>query len=187
MAAPTRSAYGTWYPGTGVGDLLVGVDAAGAHVDQVGAGVGEERRHPGGVVDVPRRPIGEPVGRGDPHEHGLVVGPHLPDGLGDLAGQPDPVLEGAAVVVLAVVRRGREELVEEVAVGGVDCRDLEAGLAECIGLRIADTADVCQVVGFVVRHQASPRFGFWVMYTPSWNTRTSLSLMRVSCSMSAAV
>jgi hypothetical protein len=146
VAAPTRSAYGTWYPGTGVGDLLVGVDAAGAHVDQVGAGVGEERRHPGGVVDVPRRPIGEPVGRGDPHEHGLVVGPHLPDGLGDLAGEPDPVLEGAAVVVLAVVRRGREDLVEEVAVGGVDRRDLEAHLA---GARSGQPELLCHPVDVV--------------------------------------
>ena len=50
--------------------------------------------------------------------------------------QPRPVLERAAVLVRALVRERREELVQQVAVGGVDLHDLEAGLERAPGRRL---------------------------------------------------
>ena len=67
-----------------------------------------------------------PVGAGDPDDQrqgGGYGGPHR---VHDLEQQPDPVLEGAAVRVLAVVRERREELVQQVAVRGVQLDQVEA-------------------------------------------------------------
>jgi len=91
--------------------------------------VGEPDR----LLDVPGVAVVEPVGRGDADEHGLAVRPLVADGLGDLADEPAAVLEAAAVLVVPVVRDRGEELVEEVAVGRVHLRDLEAGLAGAPG------------------------------------------------------
>ena len=58
---------------------------------------------------------------------GQVLGPCGADGADDFEGEADAVVEAAAVLVGAVVREGREEFVEEIAVGGVDLDEVEAG------------------------------------------------------------
>ena len=119
-------------PGTRARELLVRVDTAAGDVDQVRPGVGEERGQPHRVVHVPRVAVREPVGRRDADEHGLPVGPDVADGGDDLAQEPRAVLEAPAVLVVAVVGDGRAELVEEVAVGRVDLRDLETDVARAL-------------------------------------------------------
>ncbi|AMD88023.1 hypothetical protein AXF14_11120 [Actinomyces radicidentis] len=51
----------------------------------------------------------------------------------DLLGQAGGVLRGAAVLVLALVVVGREELVEQVGVARVDLDRVEAGLLDAAG------------------------------------------------------
>ena len=55
------------------------------------------------------------------------------DGMQDLAGEPDPVLERAAVVVLAHVSGGRHERPEQVAVRCVQFQHIEAGVVGAPG------------------------------------------------------
>ena len=55
-------------------------------------------------------------------------GPLGADGVNDFERQPGAVFEAAAVVVGALVGERREKLVEQVAVGGVDLDEVEAGL-----------------------------------------------------------
>ena len=78
------------------------------------------------VVD--REPALDPVGRGQPDEQRLVVGPGRADGVGRLDEQPRAVLQRAAVLVVALVGQRREELVQQVAVGGVQLDDVEPGV-----------------------------------------------------------
>jgi hypothetical protein len=64
----------------------------------------------------------------------VVVGPDLvPDGAHDVEGEPRPVLERAAVLVLAVVDDRREELSDQVAVAAVDLDAVGARLARAAG------------------------------------------------------
>lgn len=56
-----------------------------------------------------------------------MPGPDAANGLNDLEGESNAIVEAAAVLVGAVVREGREELVKEIAVGGVDFDEIEPG------------------------------------------------------------
>ena len=88
--------------GAGVGTLLVGVDPAGADVDEVDAERAEVGRQPRRVVDGPRLAVGQPVRRGGADEQRDAPG----DGVDDLPQEPRPALEVAAVGVLAVLVTG---------------------------------------------------------------------------------
>ncbi len=66
------------------------------------------------------------VAQGDPDADRPVAADPPPDSVDHLAGEPEPVLERAAVVVVSLVVDGGEELVEEVAVCDVDLRAVEA-------------------------------------------------------------
>jgi hypothetical protein len=91
---------------------------------RIGAAALCPRRQGGDQRPVERRGIG----LGDVVE--AVAGRDLQSGAlradlggdrgGDLDDQPDPVLDAAAVAVLALVGARRQELVQQVAVGGVD-------------------------------------------------------------------
>jgi hypothetical protein len=70
-----------------------------------------------------------PVGGGDAHEQRQPLGPLGARGRHRLAQKPRAVLEAAAPAIGAQVRQRREELGEQVAVGGVQLEHLEAGLA----------------------------------------------------------
>ena len=76
-----------------------------------------------GLVDVPSA-LG-PVGCREPDEQ-RRVGRGIPDRVDDAQQQSRAVLERAAVLVVAEVRQRREELVQQVAVRGVDLEQLEA-------------------------------------------------------------
>ena len=64
-----------------------------------------------------------------------MLGPSGADGANDLEGKANAVVEAAAVVVGALVGEGREKFVEEVAVGGVNFDEVEAGGASAMGGR----------------------------------------------------
>ena len=57
----------------------------------------------------------------------MVVAPHPDQPLGDLAQQADAVLDRAAIIVVAQVGRGAQELVDQLAIGGMDLHAVETG------------------------------------------------------------
>ncbi len=98
--------------------------AAGGDVDEVDPVLLQQYAETPALLDVPATV--DPVRAGDAHQQRRGVRQcraHRVDHLEDEAGA---VLEGAAVAVLPTVRDRREELVEEVAVGGVDLDGVEA-------------------------------------------------------------
>ena len=107
------------------GDFGVGDLTAGGDIDEIDAAIAEEMGELDGVVDGPA--IFRPVGGGDADEKGQMLGPDGADGVDDFEKQADAILETAAVGIGAVVGEGREELVEQVAVGGVDLDEVKAG------------------------------------------------------------
>ena len=111
------------------GNLLGGMVAAGRDIYEVDACLFHEFGEGDGLREVPAgaEGLGGPVGGGDADEEGQVLGPCGADGADDFEGEADAIVEAAAVFVGAVVGEGREELVEQVAVGGVDFDEVEAG------------------------------------------------------------
>ena len=75
----------------------------------------------------------DPVGGGDADPDGEVGGEGGADGADDFEGEARAVGEAAAVLVGAGVGEGREEFVGEVAVGGVDFGEEEAGGGGAVG------------------------------------------------------
>ena len=110
---------------------------------------------------VDREPALDPVGRGQPDEQRLVVGPRGADGVGRLDEQPGAVLQRAAVLVVALVGQRREELVQQVAVGGVQLDDVEAGVVGPAGGRGERRGDARDLVEGqrVRRREAGERRG----------------------------
>ena len=106
------------------GDGGMGDETAGGAIDQVDATGAELPGERDGVVDGPT--IFGPVGCGDTDEEGQVGGPDGAHGVNNLEGKAGAVLEAAAIGVGALVGEGREEFVEQVAVGRVDFDDVEA-------------------------------------------------------------
>jgi len=120
-------------------------EAAGRDVHEVDPALPHPRGDLGDVVD--REAAVEPVACGEPGQDGLVRRPGLPDGVDHLEEQPGAVLERSAVGVRAVVGERREELVDQVAVGGVDLDDVEARVVGT-GCRSAEgTGDLGDLAG----------------------------------------
>ena len=127
------------------GDLLLGAQAAAAEVHGRDALAGQQATQDDGLRFVPAAL--DPVGGAQAHEQRLVHGPGVPDGARDFQQQPHAVLEGAAVGVGAGVRQRRQELVQQVAVRGVNLDGVEAGhLGAAGGLREVG-GDAGNVVG----------------------------------------
>ena len=87
----------------------------------------------------------------EPQPHRQRVAGRVPHGLDDLAQQAGPPDDVATPAVVAVVGVRREEVVEEVAVAGVQLDAVEAsGLATCRGIgEPADGPREVAVVGDV--------------------------------------
>ena len=90
-----------------------------------------------------------------PNAHAHVWADLVPDRTEHLDGEPHPVRFGSAVVVGALVRRWRQELLEEVAVADVDLESVEAGGEDVPG---ADDVPVYHGLDVrVVHHMGSGR------------------------------
>ena len=116
-------------------DLLSWVIAAGGDVDEVHACLLEEFGEGYGLRKVPAcaEGLGGPVCGGDADEEWEMFRPRGADGADDFEREAGAIFEGAAVLVGAVVGERGEELVEEIAVGGVDFDKVEAGGAGAVG------------------------------------------------------
>ena len=99
----------------------------GAHRDVEEVDVWLELAGDGLGLEVVDAPLDELVA-GDADADGEPGADLGPDGVQDLAGEADPVLEGAAVVVVADVGGRRHERAEQVAVGRVEFDAVEAAL-----------------------------------------------------------
>ena len=107
------------------GNAGVGNLSAGGAVDQVDAMRAEEARKGNGFVDGPAA-LG-PIGGGDADEERQVRRPAARTASTTSSSEADAVLEAAAVGVGALIGERREELVNQVAVGGVDLDEVKAG------------------------------------------------------------
>ena len=127
------------YPGGEVDEIAVGhvrrldrpedvVVAGGGHVHVVDPPVGlEHLGYPDRVLDV--ECARNEVGQTDPDADNPVVAGTRTHLLDHLACEAEAVLERPAVLVVALVVERRQELMEEVAVGDVHLRAVEAALA----------------------------------------------------------
>lgn len=104
-------------------DVLLRVQSAGAHVQEIHTHVRQDLGEPDGLVDLPAFAhvlfALEPVGGGDPEEEGHAAGDLGASQLDQFAREAGPVFEAAAVRVCAFVAGGAEEGMEEVAAGGL--------------------------------------------------------------------
>jgi len=107
------------------GDLGIRDQSAGRGVDEVDAVSAEEAGESNGVVDGPT--LFDPIAGRDADEERKVRGPGGADCVDDLEEKACAVLEAASVRVGALIGEGREKLVEQIAVGGVDFNEVETG------------------------------------------------------------
>ena len=107
------------------GNFGVGDVAAGRAVDQVNAVFAQEAGKLNRVVDGPA--AFRPVASGDADKQGQMGGPDTAHFIDNLEKETGAVFKTAAVGVGALVGERRVELVEQVAVGGVNFDQVEAG------------------------------------------------------------
>jgi hypothetical protein len=106
-------------------DLGIRHDSAGRAIDQVDAERPKAARQLHGILDLPA--VLHPVDGRDAHEERQRIRPRAADRGGHFQRKAYAAVECAAILVGAVVRQGREKLVDQVAVRGVDFDDLESG------------------------------------------------------------
>ncbi len=119
-----RSANGSWKPGPAANllgvDQASGRDAAIVNAERLGGGDIAYR-----LVDVPA--AFRPVGGADAHAERLIGRPGGPHRADNLEREAHSVFERTAIFVGAMVRKWREELVQQIAMGRVDLDQIEAG------------------------------------------------------------
>ena len=110
------------------GNLLGRVIAAGGDVYEIDLCLLKEFREGDGLGEIPAwtERLWGPVGRGDSDEERKVWGPCGADGANDLEGETYAIFEASPIFVSAMVGERGEELVQEVAVCGVDFDQVEA-------------------------------------------------------------
>ncbi len=124
----------------------VGHRAAGRAIHQVAAQRGQFARQRHRLLVVPA--AGDPIGAGEAHPERQTFGPLAPHRGRDLAHQARAVLERAAPAVGAAIGERRQELVQQVAVGGMHLDQFGAGGAGATG-RGGEGGDHARDAGFV--------------------------------------
>lgn len=152
-------------------DLLLGMLAPRADVQHIHPVLGQDLRQAHRVGQGPALlgpealDLLEPVGRRDAQEQRHRLGNGGAHRIHDLERQPRAVLERAAVLVGAMVRHGRQERVQQVAVRVVDLDEVEPGLhraprrrgealTHLIDIRLRHLLGHANIL--VVRHRAGP-------------------------------
>jgi hypothetical protein len=108
------------------GDLGVGNLPAGRNVNEIDAMLAQELGELDGFINGPA--AGNPVSGGDADKERQVMRPLGANGINDGEKQADSILEAASVGIRALVGERREELMEQITVGGMNLDDIEASL-----------------------------------------------------------
>ena len=112
-------------------DLGIAGRAARRHIDQIHAKHTQASGQLDGFVRVPA--VFHPVGGRHPHEQWQLLRPDCTNRFDHLQGQADAVLEATAVFILTLIAQRRQELVQQVTVGGVHLDHFEARLQRAPG------------------------------------------------------
>ena len=109
-------------------DLLSRMVAAGGDVYEIDICLLEQFGEGDGLGEFPAcaERLRSPVGGGYADEDGQVLGPRGADSFYYLEGKTGAIFEASAVLVGALIGERREELVQEIAVGGVYLDEVEA-------------------------------------------------------------
>ena len=108
------------------GNLCVGNHSARGDIDEIDAVLAQKPGELNGFVNGPA--AGNPIRGGDANQERKVSRPLGTNGVDDLQGEACAILKAAAISVSALVGERREELVEQIAVGGVNFYGVVAGL-----------------------------------------------------------
>jgi hypothetical protein len=107
-------------------DLGVGNLSAGGNINEIDAVLAQELGELNGFINGPA--AGSPVSSGDADKERQVVWPLGADGVNNFKKQADSILKTASVVIRALVGERREELVEQITVGGMNLDHIKASL-----------------------------------------------------------
>jgi len=156
------------------GDFGVGSETARGDVDEVDAAGAKQAGEGDGFVGRPAAI--DPVGCGDSDEEREVSRPSAANCIDDLEQEVGAVFKAAAVGVGALVGERREELVEQIAVRGVDLDDVEScgvGALRGLGKGLNDGVDARLIEGLrggVVGCEWNGAGGNWLPATVrGWN------------------
>lgn len=126
-------------------DLGRGCGRTRGHADVVAAGRLQPPDEFDRIVDGPARIV--PVGGGNLHPQRLSGGPDVAHGLHDLDHIAHPVVEAAAIGIGPMVRQGRQEGMQEVAMRPVDLEHVEADAQGAAGGVAEGRPDALQILG----------------------------------------
>src|ERR1039458_1306172 len=108
------------------GNLGVRNLATGGNIHQVDSAHAKQCSELHGLIRAPAAV--DPIGGGDADEEGQVGRPLSADGVNHFENEASAILKTAAVCIGALISEGREELVEQIAVGGVNLDKVKARL-----------------------------------------------------------
>src|SRR6185369_3675410 len=100
-------------------------DLPGRAVDQIGAGFAKKAGYGDRVLR--RKPAGNPIASGDSHAHGFFARPDFSHGAKDFERIPATVFQRTAILILALIREGRDEAGKKIPVSAVELEPVKSG------------------------------------------------------------